>query len=119
MLAMCLQTAFFYRLGQKVHRTAKQLGRRAAPARLAGGVHPSSRIKFRGKVNVAVRPVGEIRGETIALTPALLLGSAAVPQANSARDLKSSSPLQKHEPTQEPSAQHLAKAGRSQFPMLF
>ena len=48
-----------------------------------------------------------------------LLGSAAVPQANSERDLKSSSPLQKHEPPQEPSAQHLAKAGRGQFPMLF
>ena len=48
-----------------------------------------------------------------------LLGSAAVPQANSERDLKSSSPLQKHEPSQEPSAQHLAKAGRSQFSMLF
>jgi hypothetical protein len=68
---LTLQAAFFYRLGQKVHRTAKQLGRCAAPARLAGGVHPSSRIIFRGKVNVAVRPVGEIRGETIALTAVL------------------------------------------------
>ena len=35
------------------------------------------------------------------------------------RDLKSCSPLQKHEPTQESSAQHLAKAGRSEFLMHF
>ena len=57
MLAMCLQTAFFYRLGQKVHRTAKQLGRCAAPARLARR-SPSEQPdqNTRGKVNVAVRP---------------------------------------------------------------
>ena len=45
MLAMCLQTAFFYRLGQKVHRTAKQLGRCAAPARL-GSLEANSTKKL-------------------------------------------------------------------------
>src|SRR5271165_5488558 len=40
-------------------------------------------------------------------------------KANSERDFKSSCPLQKHEPPQEPSAQHLEKAGRGQFPLLF
>ena len=57
--------------------------------------------------------------ETIALTTALCYALGKVPKANSERDFKSACPLQKHEPTQEPSAQDLAKAGRSQFPMLF
>ena len=67
MLAMCLQAAFFYRARAK----GEQLGRCAAPVRLAGEIYPSSRIKLCGKVNVAVRPVGEILGETIALTAVL------------------------------------------------
>src|SRR5258708_39867463 len=41
------------------------------------------------------------------------------PEDNPERDLKSFSPLQKHEPPQESSAHHLAKTGRSQFPMFF
>ena len=61
MLAMCLQAAFFTGSGEKsIGRPSSSVDAPLQRA-LAGGVHPSSRIKLRGNVNVAVRPVGEIR----------------------------------------------------------
>ena len=52
---LILQAVFLYRFGQKVHRTAKELGDAPLQRSQLEEVHPSSRVKFRGKVNVAVR----------------------------------------------------------------
>ena len=60
---------------------------RHALARLAFADHIDRLVANKSPPGPKGKALEEIRGETIALTPALLLGSAAVPQANSVRDL--------------------------------
>ena len=96
------------------------------PWRPAGVLHsfralPSREPIRKGPALMGVIDPARLRGfeKTIALTTALCYALEKSLKANSERDLKSSSPLQKHQPPQEPSAQHLEKAGRGQFSLLF